>query len=141
MQRTPRLRPCSKPGVTGAGSLIRDVRQGSSSRVNSPRELKDFFRNVIADGDFGMTLRTGEPLVVHSRNGPRAVEQPYPTHDEITAFLRQLTGSRGVREFRTQGVTRFIVPFDGRVRLVGAARAENDDVHVEIRRMVGRTGA
>jgi hypothetical protein len=102
-------------------------------------DLKELLRTVVADGDFGVTLRTGELTVVHTRTGRRTIEGAHPTHGEITAFLRHLMGSRGVREFRDQGVTRFIVPFDGGVRLVGAARLEKDDIHVEIRRMVGRS--
>ena len=102
------------------------------------QDLRELLRNVVADGDYGMTVRTGEPLVVHTTKGPRSVETPHLTHEEVVAFLRQLMGSRGVREFRANGVTRFMVPFDGGVRLVGAARQENDDIHVEIRRMAGK---
>ncbi len=101
-------------------------------------DLKELLRNVIADGDFGLTLRTGEATVVHTLQGPKRLEAVLPTHEEITAFLRQLTGSRGVREFRNSGVTRFMVPFESGVRLVGAARLERDDIHVEIRRMAGK---
>ena len=109
--------------------------------MNTTHDLRELLRNVIADGDFGITLRTGEPLVVHSRNGPRVVDRSVPSLEEITAFLRQLTGSRGVREFRSQGVTRFMIPFEGRVRLIGAARSEkNDTFHLEIRRMAGKSG-
>ena len=107
--------------------------------MNATHDLRELLGNVIADGDFGMTLRTGESLIIHSRDGSRSIEQVHPTHEEIAEFLRQLTGSRGVRELRTQGVTRFIVPFEGGVRLVGAARSENDEAHVEIRRMVGNS--
>jgi len=101
-------------------------------------DLKELLRNVIADGDFGLTLRTGEVTVVHTVQGPKRLEGAFPTHEEITAFLRQLTGSRGVREFRNSGVTRFMVPFESGVRLVGAARLEKDAIHVEIRRMAGK---
>ena len=107
--------------------------------MNEVHDLKELLRTVIADGDFGVTLRTGEPSVVHTRTGRRTIDGKHPTRDEITAFLRQMMGSRGVREFRDRGVTRFMVPFDGGVRLVGAARLEKDDFHVEIRRMAGRS--
>ena len=107
--------------------------------MNEVHDLKDLLRAVIADGDFGMTLRTGEPTVVHTRTGRRTIEGAQPTHEEITSFLRRLMGSRGVREFRDHGVTRFLVPFDGGIRLVGAAKLEKDDIHVEIRRMVGNS--
>ena len=103
--------------------------------MRGPEALKELLRTVIADGEFGLTLRTGEPLVVHTPTGSRRVEAIEPTDDEIEAFLRQLVGSRGVREFRDHGVTRFIVPFEGGVRLVGAARWEHEDIHVEVRRM------
>jgi hypothetical protein len=106
--------------------------------MNEVSDLKELLRNVIADGGFGMTLRTGEVTVVHTAQGPKRLEEVLPTHEEITAFLRQLTGSRGVREFRDSGVTRFMVPFEGEVRLVGAARLEKDDLHIEIRRMAGK---
>lgn len=112
--------------------------------MNEGNDLKELLTNAIADGDFGLTLRTGEVTVVHTRQGPKWLEAVIPTHEEIAAFLRQLTGSRGVREFRDNGVTRFMVPFESGIRLVGAARLEKDDIHVEIRRMAGkgqRTGA
>lgn len=101
-------------------------------------DSKELLRTVVADGDFGVTLRTGELTVVHTRTGRRTVEGAHPTHEEITVLLRRLMGSRGVKEFRDRGVSRFIVPFDGGVRLVGAARLEKDDIHVEIRRMAVR---
>jgi hypothetical protein len=97
--------------------------------MNEVHDLKELLRNVVADGDFGVTLRTGEPTVVHTRTGRRTIDAFHPTYEEITDFLRRLMGSRGVREFRDRGVTRFIVPFDGGVRLIGAARLEKDDIH------------
>src|SRR5215470_5367120 len=109
-----------------------------SSNMNRGRDLRELLRNVLADGDFGMTLRTGETTVVHTAKGPKPLVAVLPSHEDIANFLRQLTGSRGVREFRDNGVTRFMVPFEGGVRLVGAARLEMDDIHVEIRRMAGR---
>ena len=111
----------------------------NSGMMNEGNDLKELLRNVIADGDFGLTLRTGEATVVHTLQGPKRLEAVLPTHEEMAAFLRQLTGSRGVREFRNSGVTRFMVPFEGRVQLVGAARVEKDDIHVEIRRMAGKS--
>ncbi len=105
--------------------------------MNQVHDLKDLLRNVVAEGDFGLTLRTGESTVVHTKAGPKRLEGTNPTHEEITDFLRRVSGSRGMREFRNSGVTRFIVPFEGGVRLVGAARLEKDDIHVEIRRMIG----
>lgn len=102
-------------------------------------DLRELLRNVVADGDYGLTVRSGEPLVVHTTKGPRSVQAAHLTQEEIVTFLRQLMGSRGVREFRASGVTRFMVPFDGGVRLVGAVRQENDQIHVEVRRMAGRS--
>lgn len=101
------------------------------------QDLRELLRNVVADGDYGLTLRTGQPLVVHTTKGPRSIEAAHLTQEEVVTFLRQLMGSRGVREFRASGVTRFMVPFDGGVRLVGAARQENEQIHIEIRRMAG----
>jgi hypothetical protein len=105
--------------------------------MNEASDLRELLRNVIAEGGFGMTLRTGEMTVIHTAQGPKQLEAVLPTHEQITAFLRQLTGSRGVREFRDNGVTRFMVPLESGVRLVGAARLEQDDVHLEVRTMAG----
>ena len=110
-----------------------------SAIMSEISDLKELLRNVIADGGLGMTLRTGEMTVVHTAQGPKRLDAVLPTREEITAFLRHLTGSRGVREFRDKGVTRFMVPFEGGVWVVGAARLEKDDIHVEVRRMVGKT--
>src|SRR5258705_80163 len=107
--------------------------------MNETSDLRELLRNVIAEGGFGMTLRTGETTVVYTAQGHQRLGAVLPTHEDITAFLRQLTGSRAVREFRDRGVTRFMVPFEGGVRLVGAARVEKDDIHIEIRRMAGRS--
>ena len=101
-------------------SMARSQRGGPFGKVrftmDVEQDLRELLRNVVADGDYGMTVRTGEPLVVHTTKGPRSVETPHLTHEEVVAFLRQLMGSRGVREFRANGVTRFMVPFDGGVR-------------------------
>jgi hypothetical protein len=51
--------------------------------------LKELLRTVIADGEFGLTLRSGEPPVVHTPTGSRRIEGTEPTADEIEAFLRQ----------------------------------------------------
>src|SRR6516164_11513743 len=104
-----------------------------SGFMNEVNDLTELLRNVIAGGGFGMTLRTGEATVVHTAQGPKRLEAVLPTHEEITAFLRQLTGSRGIRDFRDNGVTRFMVPFESEIRLIGAARLEKDDIHVELR--------
>jgi hypothetical protein len=107
-------------------------------------DLKELLRNLIVDRGFGLTIRTGEPTLIHTAQGPKRLEAVHPTHEEITAFLRELTGSRVVRELRDNGVTRFMVPFESKVRFVGAARLEKDDIHVELRRMAGtgeRVGA
>jgi hypothetical protein len=102
-----------------------------------PHDLKELLRNIIADGEFGVTLRSGETAVVHTPTGPRPVNGTQPTRDEIEAFVRQLIGSRGTREFREQGVTRFMLPLEDGVRVIGAARQDNNEVQVEIRRMAG----
>ena len=107
--------------------------------MNEVQNLRELLKTVVADGAFGITLRTGEPTVVHTAEGPKRLEGAQPAREEITDFLRQLTGSRGVREFRDKGVTRFMVPFEGGVRLVGSARVEKEDIHVEIRRMAGKS--
>ena len=38
------------------------------------QDLKEQLRNVVADGDYGMTLCTGEACVVHTTKGPKSVE-------------------------------------------------------------------
>ena len=58
--------------------------------VNEVYQLKELLRTIIADGDFGVTLRTGEPPVVRTANGRRTVEGKQPTHEEITDLLRHM---------------------------------------------------
>ena len=103
--------------------------------MKQPNDLRQLLRGAISDGGFGTTLRTGEMAVLHTAKGPERIDTIIPTHEEITEFIRQLTGSRCIREFRDNGVTRFMVPYEGAVRLVGAARLEKDDIHLEVRRM------
>ena len=107
-------------------------------RVKEASDLKELLKGAISNGGFGMTLRSGEMAVLHTAKGPKRIESVIPTHEEITGLLRQLTGSRCVREFRDNGVTRFMVPLEGAVHLVGAARLEGDNIHFEIRRTVER---
>jgi hypothetical protein len=107
--------------------------------VNEVQDLKSLLAKVVAEGDFGVTLRTGEPAVVHSSKGPRTIDGTSPGPEGIMVLLRQLTGSRGVRELREHGVTRFMVPFGDGVPLVGAARFEKEDIHMEVRRMAGNS--
>jgi len=44
-------------------------------------DLRDSLRNAMADGDFGMTLRTGEPTTVHTTSGPQQLEGIVLTHE------------------------------------------------------------
>ena len=53
--------------------------------MNEVHDLRELLRNVVAGGDFGMTLRTGEPAVVHTTVGPKRLGEMLPTHDEIIA--------------------------------------------------------
>lgn len=75
--------------------------------------------------------------MVRSSKGPRTDDAISPGPEEIMVLLRQLIGSSGVRELREHGVTRSMIPFGDGVRLVGGARLETDDLHVETRRMAG----
>ena len=127
--RAPRFQ-CGRPW-SGIAEFFRSVDMGDL------HDLKELLRSIIADGEFGVTLRSDEPPIVHTPNGPLAVPGTKPNRDEIEAFVRQLIGSRGAREFREQGLTRFMLPLEHGVRVIGAARRESHGIHVEIRRMAG----
>ena len=58
--------------------------------ISEVHDLRELLRNVVADVGFGMTLRTGEPTVVHTPQGPKRLGTVPPTHEEITAFLWRL---------------------------------------------------
>src|SRR5579859_2215130 len=110
------LRDCA--GFANRRSVARSRRPeplGMSNLVpvKDANDLRELLRGVISSGGFGMTLRSGEMAVLHTTKGAKRIDGVIPTHEEITGFMRQLTGSRCVREFRDSGVTRFMVPFEG----------------------------
>jgi hypothetical protein len=41
--------------------------------MDKAQDLTELVRKVVADGDYGMTVRTGELLVVYTIKGPRSV--------------------------------------------------------------------
>ena len=49
-------------------------------------------------------------------------------------LLRQLMSSREVRQFRATGVAHFKSDFEG-IPLLGGAKADGDDIRVELRKM------
>lgn len=99
------------------------------------QDLKELLRTVLAEGAYGLTVRTGELPIIHYAKGPQPVQGPYPTQEDVTSLLRQLMPSREMRQFRERGVVHFTKIFEGHVRLVGGARKEKDEIHVELRRM------
>ena len=137
LQATAGLRCGSQIGRNCPAAPEHDRRNLTACRMGDQHDLKELLRSILADGAFGMTLRSDELPIVHTPKGPLAVAGSKPNRDEIEAFVRQLIGSRGARDFREQGITRFMVPFEHGVRVIGAARRESHGIHIEIRRMAG----
>ncbi len=110
-----------------------------NSRYTSPIGMCDYWallNSLMVEGAFGMTLRTGEAAVVHSSEGSKNLDELYPTIEELSDLLRQLTDSRSIRKLRDAGTVWFLGGFEGGIRMVGAARLEPDSkLTVEIRRM------
>ena len=85
-----------------------------------------------------MTLRTGERTVIYFAKGRRSVEEACASYDEVSALLQHLMTSRERRLFRERGVVHFKRAFTDGIELLGGARMEDDDIHVELRRMAER---
>src|SRR5436190_15537613 len=85
MQRTPRLRPCSKPGVIGAWSLIRDVRPFDTTMMRNTQRIANRLLLVLCSivclahsllaAEGGFTTETGGVEIVLS-NGWERLDQP-----------------------------------------------------------------
>lgn len=99
------------------------------------KDLKELLKTVLAEGAYGLTVRTGELPVIHYAKGSQLIEGTYPTHEEVSSLLQELVLSREMRQFREQGVVHFTQTLDGHVRLLGGARKEKDEIHLELRRM------
>jgi len=100
------------------------------------QDLKEVLKTALAAGAYGLTVRTGQSAIVHHAKGRMPVDGVCPTDEDVSSFLRQLTSSREMRQFRLQGLVHFTFTFEGRVRLLGGARQANDQIRVELRRMI-----
>ncbi len=101
-------------------------------------DLAALVRRLLADGAYGLTLRTGEFPVVHSDKGSHSIEGACPTPEDVLSLLRQITDSRQMRELREHGVVSFMHTCGSGVRLLGGVRIEWDEIRVELRRMTGQ---
>jgi hypothetical protein len=105
---------------------------------SAEHDLTVLLRKLLADGAYGLTLRTGDHPVVHSDKGSHTIEGTSPTSEEILSLVRRITESRHMRELRERGVVSFMHTFDSHVHLLGSARMEKDQVRLELRRMTGQ---
>ena len=97
--------------------------------------LDQVLRRALGGGALGMTLRTGERTVTYFEKGRRSIEETCPTYEDVSALLQHLMTSRERRLFRERGVVHFKRAFAEGIELLGGARMEKDDIHVELRRM------
>ena len=106
-------------------------------RMNMTIGLDESLRRALAGGAVGMTLRTGEQTIIYFAKGRRSVQETCPSYEDVNAFLRYLMTSRERRLFRERGVVHFKRAFAEGIELLGGARMEKDELHVELRRMAG----
>ncbi len=107
--------------------------------MSSPEhDLTALLRKLLAEGAYGLTLRTGEHPVIHSDKGSHLIEGTCPTSEDILSLVRRITKSRHMRELRERGVVSFMHTFESHFQLLGGARMEKDQIRLELRRMTGQ---
>ena len=98
--------------------------------------LNELLREAFANGATGFTLRRGLCPLIYSAKGVQTYDDvKRTTEEELEVLLRQLMNSREMRQFRSKGEIHFKSVFEGRVPVVGDAKIEGYDVHVELRKI------
>lgn len=101
--------------------------------------LATLLQSVLADGAHGLTLRSGQlPIVYSDKESTGPAEGAAPSADEVSGLLRQLIDSRQMREMRDGGTITFMHTLESGVQLLGRARQEGAEIHLELRRMIGQ---
>jgi Tfp pilus assembly pilus retraction ATPase PilT len=97
--------------------------------------LSELLREAFANGAVRLTLRTGLYPVICSVKGVQMYDTQSSTSEDIEELLRQLVSSRKMRQFRAVGEIHFKSVFGDRVPILGEAKVEGDDLHIEIRKL------
>ena len=97
--------------------------------------LGELLRTALASGAVGFTLRTGVHPTIYSAKGVQTYDTQPSTCEDIEQILRELMSSREMRQFRKTDVVHFKGVFEDDVPLLGGARIDGAEIHVELRRM------
>jgi len=101
---------------------------------SSEYEITDLLTLVWSERADGLSLRAGNPPIVHLHADPHTIEGPAITPENAESLLRSLADTRQVRQLRETGGLEFVYTFrDTPFRV--QVRAENEDVCVDLQRL------
>lgn len=89
---------------------------------------------ALANGAVSFVLCSGRHPLIRSKKGVQDYETEAWTFEDMETFLRELMGSRQMRQFRVTGLAYFRSTFGGCV-LLCAARIEGEEIRLEMRRL------
>src|SRR5213075_254386 len=107
---------------------------------NSEYEMTDLLTLVLSERAEGLSLRAGEPPVVHLRADPHTIEGPAITPENAESLLRSLADTRQVRQLRAAGALEFVYTFRD-ISFRVQVRAEDEDVSLDLQRLKVQPGA
>ncbi len=98
-------------------------------------DMTDLLTLAVSERAEGLSLRAGQPPIIHVRGEAHTIEGPAITAENADALLRSLAGHRYMREFRESGIAAFIHGFTDSAQFRVLASMERDGAHIDLQRL------
>jgi Tfp pilus assembly ATPase PilU len=98
-------------------------------------DLTDLLQLIVAERAEGLTLQTGKPPAVELQGISHTVEGPALSPENTKTLLRDLVGTRQVREFRQRDSIEFVYTYQNNAEFQVEAKIDGEHVQIELRRL------
>ena len=111
--------------------------KGPMTKSGSHRyNVIDLLQLIVAERAEGLTLQSGKPPVIELQGISNSIEGPALSPENVDILLRDLAGTRRMREFRQRGNIEFVYTYQNAAQFQVEAKTEGDQVRIELRRVV-----
>jgi Tfp pilus assembly ATPase PilU len=97
--------------------------------------MTDLLTLAVSENADGLSLRSGRPPVIQVQGEAHSVEGPAMMPENAYLLLRDLAGSRNMREFRERGAAAFILNFKDWAQFQVRAKLEHNEIQIDVHRV------
>jgi len=98
-------------------------------------DMTDLLTLAVSENADGLSLRSGRPPVIQVRGEAHSVEGPAIMPENAYLLLRDLAGSRNMREFRERGAAAFMHNFKDWAQFQVQATLEHNEIQIDVQRV------